>query len=510
MGTAANVAANFVGRASGTLVNIVVVPMYIHLMGREGFGLVGLFTSLQVIQTLLDAGLGLELSRRMAKLLVDPGGHADEIGDLVRTFGITFTLMALVVLTAVVVGAPWVATSWVRVETLSSNDVRQALMVVGVFLALQWPSAMLNTILASAERQGIQNAIATGTSVVRAISTVAALHVVAPTPLVFAAVQVVTSVLQLVLLGGAVARLLPAPNRRTVIRWDVLRASWTTSASTLAITALQIGISQTDRILLSRTLPLAELGVYSLALTLAANLNSFITPIYAAYFPRFCRSVESDPEATRRDFLEGTRVMVSVVMAPALTLSFFAHETLYAWTGDARLASEAAGPLRALSLGFAVASLHHIPQAMQYASGWLRPQILATGAATLLGVTWFAVSAERFPLSVVALGWLGMNALILVTAAPFAAKRFAGGLDAGVVADVLWMVGAVAAAGALARLVPVAEGRTGAAVAVSCGAVAAIAGGTAALAIRPWGREFLRSVVRRARREPPQDHAKTS
>ncbi|GAB4203766.1 MAG: oligosaccharide flippase family protein [Sandaracinaceae bacterium] len=493
MRTASNVLANFAGRALATLVSLAAVPLYVEAMGREGFGLVGLFASLQVIQTVLDAGLGLEMSRRLARLLVDPSGHADEIGDVIRTFGTVFVGMGLVVLVVTTLVAPWVATSWVRADTLPASQVRDAMVVVGVYLALLWPSAMLNTILASAERQGIQNAINAAANVARAVATVAALWWIEPTPRVYASVQVAVTLLSMLALAVAVRRVVPRPSRRAAFRSDIVRASWVTSASTVTITLLQIGISQTDRIVLSRTLPLAELGVYSLALSLAANLHAFITPIYAAYFPRFCRTAGTDVPATRDAFIESSRAMIVVVMPPAITLAVFARETLFAWTGDPDLADITSGPLRALALGYAVAALHHVPQAMQYASGWLRPQILATGLATIGGIVWFTWATGRLPLPVLACGWLGMNSLILVTAGPVAVRKLAPGLEARIFRDMAVIVLSVIAGAVCARTLPVGESRAGAMAAVALGATGALGALSVALASFDWGRAWLRA-----------------
>jgi O-antigen/teichoic acid export membrane protein len=382
----------------------------------------------------------------------------------------------------------------VRAETLPISQVRDAMLVVGAYLALLWPSAMLNTILAAAERQGVQNAIATTTSILRAVVTVMVLWWVEPTPRMFAAVQVLATLFSLAALAFVVRRMLPRRSRRSRFRGDVLRASWVTSASTVSITLLQIGISQTDRIVLSRTLPLAEFGVYSLACSLAANLHAFITPIYAAYFPRFCRSVGTDVCATRDAFVEGSRAMAIIVLPPAITLAVFSREMLHAWTGDAELADAAAGPLTALALGYAVAALHHVPQAMQYASGWLRPQILATGIATVSGTAWFALATRHVPMGVLAGGWLGMNVLILFAAAPIAVRRFAPGTEGTVAVDQLVVAVLVAAGVGLARLVPFGSSRLESGVAVGVGAASALLAVGVAVAMRPWGRTWIDQV----------------
>ena len=52
-----NIAANFVGNGLGTILAILFVPVYIHYLGIEAYGLIGVSAALQGIFALLDLGL---------------------------------------------------------------------------------------------------------------------------------------------------------------------------------------------------------------------------------------------------------------------------------------------------------------------------------------------------------------------------------------------------------------------------------------------------------------------
>ncbi len=52
-----NVVGNLVGRLYAALISFAVVPIYMRLLRPEGYGLVGLFVTLQTVVTLLDFGL---------------------------------------------------------------------------------------------------------------------------------------------------------------------------------------------------------------------------------------------------------------------------------------------------------------------------------------------------------------------------------------------------------------------------------------------------------------------
>jgi hypothetical protein len=147
--------------------------------------------------------------------------------------------------------------------------------------------------------------------------------------------------------------------------------------------------------------------------------------------------------------------------------------------------------LRALALGYGVAALHHVPQAVQYASGWLRPQIVVTALAALGGVAWFTLGGERLGLDQLAWGWFGMNTLILVGAAPLAVRQFAPQAGLRWAREGLVPVVMILAAVAIARVTLEGGDRTSSALVVVVGAVASMVGATAALTTSSAGRAML-------------------
>ena len=84
-----NIAANIGGNIWTGLMGLVFVPLYIHFLGIEAYGLIGIFATLLALFGLLDMGLSGTLNREMARLAVREG-NAQEMRDLVRTLEIPY------------------------------------------------------------------------------------------------------------------------------------------------------------------------------------------------------------------------------------------------------------------------------------------------------------------------------------------------------------------------------------------------------------------------------------
>src|SRR5436853_7772563 len=68
-----NVIANLSGNLYTVVISLVFVPIYIHYLGIEAWGLVGFSVTLQAVLAVADMGLSTTLNREMARLSAGVG-----------------------------------------------------------------------------------------------------------------------------------------------------------------------------------------------------------------------------------------------------------------------------------------------------------------------------------------------------------------------------------------------------------------------------------------------------
>ena len=133
-----NIAANFAGSIWQALMALIFIPFYIKFMGIESYGLIGIFTTLQVIFGLLDVGLGSTLTREMARLSALPH-KAQEMRNLVRTLETLYWSIAVLVGIAIISLSPFIAHHWVKAGQLSPKTIELALLIIGLVMVFQMP-----------------------------------------------------------------------------------------------------------------------------------------------------------------------------------------------------------------------------------------------------------------------------------------------------------------------------------------------------------------------------------
>src|SRR5262245_30320951 len=117
-----NIVASFAGNAWQVFIALAFIPAYIRLIGIESYGLIGFFTLIQGLLSVLDMGLSATLTRELAKLSLLPGS-GQEMRNLVRTLEVFYWCLAGLCGASVIFLAPLIANHWLTTNTLGSQTI---------------------------------------------------------------------------------------------------------------------------------------------------------------------------------------------------------------------------------------------------------------------------------------------------------------------------------------------------------------------------------------------------
>lgn len=407
-----NILANYAGKGLLAAMALFFPPFYLRLLGAESYGLVGFFGTLTAVLNLFDFGLSMTLNREMARLSAEGTPEASqEMRDLVRTHEGIFWAVGLGAGLVVFALAPLIAHRWVHVRTLPVETVTQAVRVMGLIFALQWPGGLYNGGLLGLQQQVLSNVVQVATSITRLVGSALILWFVSRTVQGFLLWQVITASLGTIACGAILARHLPARDLRGRFRWDVVRKHWRFSAGMSGISIMAIVLVQADKLVVGKLFTLDQLGYYTLAGTVGNGLYYFIGPVFAAVFPRLCQLVTTgDEDALRRLYHKSCQIMSVTVLPVTLVLVLFVREVLFAWTGNPGTVERIWRVVVAIAIGTSMSGLMNLPYALQLAHGWTRLTFWTNLVAVLLIVPLVATLGVRFGMVGAAAGWMVLNA----------------------------------------------------------------------------------------------------
>jgi O-antigen/teichoic acid export membrane protein len=188
-------------------------------------------------------------------------------------------------------------------------------------------------------------------------------------------------------------------------------------------------LMQSDKLLLSKLLPLDEYAYFSLATLMASGIFMLSNPISIALLPRLTRlSAEENHFALLGLYRESTQLVGVIVIPAVLVLSFFAEQVLWVWTGNADLAHKVAPVLTLYAVGNGIVALGAFPYYLQFAKGDLRLHII--GTVLLLAILMPAIlwGTQHYGMVGAGYAWVGVNALYFLFWLPKVHGRFVKGL----------------------------------------------------------------------------------
>lgn len=383
MALKANVAANFAGQAWRGLLAFIFIPVYIRYLGVEAYGLIAVYAVLLAWIALFDMGLRPALNREMARFL---GGErsAERVRDLLRSIELLAVGIAAAAAVTIWAASGWIATGWLNARGLPAETVAQAIAIMGGVAGLSFIETVYVGALSGLQRQVLQNVVTSTIVTLRNVGVIGVLAFVSPTIEAFFIWQMAVAALSVVLLHICVYRVLPAIGRFARFSVAALREVGRFAAGMVGITLMALLLTQVDKTLLSRLLPLEEFAHYALAATLAGALYLMVGPISNAFYPRFTQLVaRGDQTALRETYHLGAQ-LVTVMLAPAaMMLILFGERIVAIWTGDDALAGEVAPILRVLAFGSLLHGFAFIPYLLQIAYGWTHLTLQVAAVAVI-------------------------------------------------------------------------------------------------------------------------------
>jgi O-antigen/teichoic acid export membrane protein len=418
-----NLFANFAGTGYAALLQLAFIPIYVRFLGVEAYGLIGFYIMIQAVVQVLDLGLGPTMNREMARYSVLPD-MAGEARDFARTLEAGYWALGVSAGAIIALSSSLIATRWINVGTLPLPVVRQALMLMGGLAALQLPLAFYQGGLMGLQRQVLLNGVKIAMATLGSGGAVMILWLVSPTITAFLGWQLAVGAVQALILAACLWNSLPSDGSAPRFAPALLRNVWRFAAGMSGITIATLILTQLDKVILSKLLPLKMFGYYTLATALGNGLYVLITPVFNATFPKLSALVASrDENGVRELYHLGTQVMAVLVLPVASVTAFFSYDIMALWTGSAETARYTAPIVSILIAGTAMNGLMNLPYALQLAHGWTKLGFLITvGLIFTMAPSMVAATLLFGPVGA-AYVWSAVNFVYLMAGIPLTHRR---------------------------------------------------------------------------------------
>ena len=414
-----NVVANFAGKLWSIASVYVFVPVYLHILGIEAFGLIAFNTIALALLFIADAGLSSAFAREAAKGTPNQG-----LLDVLVSIERVLLAILLLVGLAFAAAAPLIADYWLgNVGSLARAQVIQCLQLMPLALVPQIAMALYFGGLMGLQRQVSANLLSTGFNIARSGCVIVPIWLL-PDVRVFFVWQAAVSIIMALIMRAALCKHIirgaqgdvpgaPAPRGRFSLA--SLRAIRGYALGMLGLSVISALNTQLDKLVVSKLLPLNEFAQYSLVSMLAQIPYILTLPIATALLPRFTHLLEQKryPEL-KALYRTSSYYIASIGAIAGLTLFLFANDFIALWLGDRRVDPSTIQAARLLALGGLFLTLQLTPFQLSLAHGHNTTNVRLGVFILCVSIPLQLQLTHHYGVIGAALPWLIINALAFV------------------------------------------------------------------------------------------------
>lgn len=382
-----NITFNFIGQFYTAFIGILILPLYLKSMGSEAYGLIGFFTLIQSWMQLLDLGISPTLGREVARLKGSPENTL-KIRAIVRSLETVFFVIALAVTTSIFISRNWLSERWLNTSSLDHDLVSSCIGFMALMIGTRWIGSLHRSGINAYEQQVWINGLDIALATIRFPGSLLITTLSHGNILVFFAYQLAVVCCEQIFLSIKFYSLLPKTHRKVhLIDYTELKRI-APFASSIAYTAgIWVLITQIDKLLLSKTLPLEEYGYFSLIATVSGGIMLLSGPISKAILPRMTALLAQGKETEMLAlYRKSTRLVVCIIAPVTLILALFPKEIIYIWTGDTKAAEWTAPILPLFILGNGLLTIGAFQYYLQYSHGKLRSHVIYNTVSATISV----------------------------------------------------------------------------------------------------------------------------
>jgi O-antigen/teichoic acid export membrane protein len=357
-------------------------------------------------------------------------GARQQLKILLRSLEVVFIVIAIVAGGGVFLARHWFAQEWLTIQELDVKLVGTCIGLMGVMLAFRCFSCLYRGGIEGFEQQVWLNQYNIIFNTLRFPGALVVIWLAEGSLLAFFVFQFAISIAEFCAIKIKLYKIVFG-SERVVAKFSVAEIKRVLPfAAGLAYTGgIWVLVTQLDKLLLSKYLPLKEYGYFTLVAVVSSAILLLSGPVSRAILPRMTVLLAQKNEHEMLELYRlATRLVVCIVAPVALVLSLFPYEIIYIWTGDQYAAEWITPVLPLFALGNGLLVIGAFQYYLQYAHGKLRIHVLFNTFSAAVSIPLIVYAAIHHGAVGVGYVWLGLRIVSLLLWTPYVHKIFAPGM----------------------------------------------------------------------------------
>jgi len=293
--------------------------------------------------------------------------------NIVKTLGTVYWLIALTAGLIAMALSPILAKYWVKANELSVQTITYAFLLLSLSLVFQFPTGFYSGGLLGLQRQVMLNVIRIVFATLKSVGALVVLVFISNSIVYFFGWTLLVSILQAITQKYALWYCLPKASSKTIFDKQELKNIWRFATGMAGISLTVVLLTQIDKIILSKILPLEQFGYYTIACTLGLMIYQIVGPLTQSYFPRFSNLISLQrTEELKKTYHQACQMISLLVLPATLILIFFSKELIFIWTKNSVIVENTWLIAAVYAYGTGMNGLMTIPYILTLSYGWTK------------------------------------------------------------------------------------------------------------------------------------------
>ncbi|MBN8587085.1 MAG: oligosaccharide flippase family protein [Rhodothermia bacterium] len=393
--------------------NFISFPIYLHYLGEESYGLVGVYGTLLAATSFLNFNIGNVMAREIPRMK-SVGMNEGNINTIVFTSEVLFWLFGgLIGLLIGLFSTP--LSEWINEETLSKSLIQECIWLMGGVIALNWPLQLYAGIFNGLNRQLDASSFYLIYNIFRIFGVIPFFYWYHVDIRTYFQIQFYVSLFFMIIKRFWVWHYLNVLKEKFKFKLSKIKEITGFLWQMSLVGILTVVASQLDKLFITSLLPLSNLTYYTTAtlicsgvIIIGSTFNTYLLPNFTRFY------FGKETERLNLVLQEFLYLSSAIVIPTSFFLYLFSSEILWVWTHNEHVTNVSSEVLKLLLISTTCLSLMNIPYTLLTATGNTKVIVLQYLGILIMGSPILYVLIQQYQLAGAAYFGIGSNVVYLI------------------------------------------------------------------------------------------------
>lgn len=411
-----NIVSNIFTKVFTSFIALIFVPIYVSIIGLDYFGIIAIFTLISSIFGIFDLGISNSLNRLIA-VNIDNTNSYSKLINQTKALEILYWLIGLILALIGIALSRFISEQLAISNTFPPERMRYVIAIFAILFFIQWPTNFYSAGLYGLQKHSLLNFSNIGMLLLRNLLGLVYLKFYDNSIEGFLIWQCIGYFVWTLTLFIIFHKVFPTNYVKFKFSFDLIKDLIPFAKGLFFISIFSVLITQFDKIILAKLLPIEQLGIYGISAIAASTVQYYAIGFYTAMFPKFSSlssSNQNGDNQLKTLFNEVTMICAILTYTTMSIYVVYSFELIFLWTNNMEIVKASQNIIIVLTIATAFHSQSSLFLALQLSKKQTLIPIVKNIMILTILIPISIFFVKNYGVIGAAIAWLIVSALSLI------------------------------------------------------------------------------------------------